>query len=72
MKKVPDSPKMKPVSEPPPDFQLCVCVNVDTQEVCICGYSGKTKRFINLIDLEKGEFKATHWIGYPEQQGTLL
>lgn len=56
----------------PHDFQLCVCLNIDTKEVAVCGYSAKTQRFLNLGDLEKCEFIATHWIEYPEQKGTLI
>lgn len=63
---------MNLASKPPKDFQLCVCVNVDTKKVAICGYSSKTKRFLNLSDLDKGEFEATHWIEYPEKQGVLI
>lgn len=64
--------RLNPVSKPPHDYQLVVFVNNQTKECCICGYSAATKRFLNLEDLQKREFIATHWAPYPELESNDL
>lgn len=56
------------------DFGMYVCLNREENEVALCAWCGKTKRFINLDHEAEQEFNATHFTEYPDDdsQGKLI
>lgn len=56
------------MNEKPVDFGLYVCLNNESNEVCICAWCNHSKAFLNLTDISKKTFNATHWWRKPEIQ----